>query len=314
MLPAVTWPDGAALPRGSTTEILDEAAATLKGHYGAGLARLTIERLVVGVFFTGVVLSDGSGGVAYTPPEAIQRASTRILKSQRPAYRGLPVSEVIGPAQPGPFAHVIRLATLNALSARLFQGRRYTVLPDGGLTDYFPWLFTGRRVCLVGAIIPLLKRIDALGAAEVMVIDKKKETRAEATLGNFVPVGQAGVALAACQTAIFTGASVANGSVAELLAAVPREAAVAIVGPTAGFVPDPLFQRGVALVGTAIVTDGERALEILAEGGGAYQLGQTCLRKINVINGPKIDELRQRVELLQAAEGKMRSDGETGLQ
>ena len=67
-------------------------------------------------------------------------------------------------------------------------------------------------------------------------------------------------------------------------------------------------------MGTAIVTDGERALEILAEGGGAYQLGQTCLRKINVINGPRIDELRRQWELLHKAEGKARTDGKAGLQ
>ena len=296
------------------TEILDEAAAALALLNASRLPHLTIERLVVGVFFTGVALSDGSGGVAYTPPEAIQRASTRLLKGARPSYRGMAVEEVIQGSASGPFAHVIRLATLNALSAQLFQGRRYTVLPDGDLTDYFPWLLSGRRVCLVGAIIPLLKRIGPLGPAEVTVIDKKKETQAEAPLGNFVPMEQAMATLAACQTAIFTGATVANGSVAELLAAVPSEAAVAIVGPTAGFIPDPLFRRGVALVGTAIVTDGERALEILAEGGGAYQLGQTCLRKINVINGPRIDELRRQWELLHKAEGKARTAGKAGLQ
>jgi len=299
--------------RTSSTEILDEAAAVLGALDSSRLPHLTIERLVVGVFFTGVVLSDGSGGVAYTPPEAIQRASTRILKGVRPSYRRMLVQEAINSGASGPFAHVIRLATLNALSARLFQGRRYTVLPDGDLTDYFPWLLTGRRVCLVGAIIPLLKRIGALGAAEVTVIDKKKETKAEAPLGNFVPMEQATAALAACQTAIFTGAAVANGSVAELLAAVPADAAVAIVGPTAGFIPDPLFRRGVALVGTAIVTDGERALEILAEGGGAHELGKTCLRKINLINERRIDELRQQVEV-QEPEGKKRSDGKAGPQ
>jgi len=277
----------------SAIEILDEAAATLAGWYGAAINRLTIERLVVGVFFTGVLLSDGFGGVAYTPPETIQRASTRILKEQRPAYRGLPVGEMIGGALPGPFAHVIRLATLNALSAQLFHSERYTVLPDGDLTDHYPWLFTGRRECMVGAIIPLLKRIGALGVADVAIIDKKKETQAEATLGNFVSPDKTAEALAGCQTAIFTGASVANGSIAQLLAAVSPEAAVAVVGPTAGFIPEPLFRRRVAIVGTALVTDGPRALDILAEGGGAFQLSQHCLRKINVINGPRLDQLRQ---------------------
>jgi uncharacterized protein (DUF4213/DUF364 family) len=284
-----------SVPAGAgSTQILDEAAARLIALHGTSMNRLVIERLVIGVFFTGVMLSDGFVGVAYTPPEAIQRASTRILKGQHPSYHGLPVKSVIDGSLSGPFAHVIRLATLNALSAPFFYGSAYTVLPDGDITGHFAWLFQRRRVCLVGAIIPLLKRIGPLGVADLRIIDKKKETSAEATLGTFVPPEEAASALASCQTAIFTGAAVANGSIAPLLDAVPPEAAVAIVGPTAGFVPDPLFRRNVAIVGTSLVVNGARALDILAEGGGAYQLSPDCLRKIHLINGPRIDQLRQQ--------------------
>jgi uncharacterized protein (DUF4213/DUF364 family) len=99
------------------------------------------------------------------------------------------------------------------------------------------------------------------------------------------------VALKNCQTAIFTGATVANGSISELLALTPSDTAVAVVGPSAGFVPDPLFARKVALVGTSMITDIDRALDLLAEGGGGYRLFDGCVRKINLPNMPRLQQL-----------------------
>jgi uncharacterized protein len=272
-------------------KILGEAAECLTRLCGEQLSSLTIEKLVVGVFFTGVKLSNGCGGVAYTPPEMIQRASTRILKGNMPRYRGKSVTEVLNGNLPGPFASVILLATLNALSVPFFTTDRYTVTSVDDLSS-FSSLFTGRRVCMVGGIIPLLKRLDKLDVAEVVIVDKKEETKEEAALGNFVSIEETENALSHCQTAVFTGASIANGSIEKLLSYVPKDAAVAIVGPTAGFIPEPLFRRNVAMVGTVVVTDSDQAIEILAEGGGAYQLFGRCVRKINLMNQARIAELQ----------------------
>jgi uncharacterized protein (DUF4213/DUF364 family) len=271
--------------------ILDEAAQCLAGLYGGQLSSLSVERLIVGVFFTGVKLSNGCAGVAYTPPEMIQRASTRILKGQMPKYHGMMAAQVLSGDLPGPFADVIRLATLNALSVPFFQSDRYAITSGDDLSG-FSQLFQGKRICMVGAIIPLLKRLSKLGAAEIVIVDKKKETQAEAGLGHFVPVEETASALSRCQMAVFTGASIANGSIETLLGYVPEYAAVAVVGPTAGFIPEPLFLRKVALVGTVVVTDGDQAMEILSEGGGAYHLFGSCVRKINLINRARVMELQ----------------------
>lgn len=64
------------------------------------------------------------------------------------------------------------------------------------------------------------------------------------------------------------------------------------MGPTAGFIPDPLFRRNVALVGTAMVTDIDAALDIIAEGGGAYPLFGRCVKKINILNRKRIEQLK----------------------
>ena len=284
------------MPTGSSVGdsglLLNEAATTLRELYNDTLDAMVIERLVVGVFFVGVKLSNGCGGVAYTPPEIIRNAGCRILKGNTPFIRGMRGSEIMTGHIPGPFAEVIRLATLNALSVPIFKGDRYHLDTSGDLSD-IPSLFHGRRVCMVGAIIPLLKRLKELETAETMIIDRKKETQdeAEAGYGEFISPEHTADALARCETAVFTGAAIANGTIGQLIDMVPGSAAIAVVGPTAGFIPEPLFRRNVALVGTVMVTDTDLALEILAEGGGAYQLFDGCVRKINLLNVPRLRQL-----------------------
>ena len=275
--------------------ILAEAAAVLQDAYGQSLEALTIERLVVGVFFVGIKLSNGRGGVAYTPPEAVQNAGRRILRGGSPTVRGMRVNDVLTGDLVHPFSGVIRLATLNALSAPLFTHGRYA-LDGGDDLSTMERLFRGRRVCMVGAIIPLLKRLKDLHPAEVRIIDRKKETEeeAEAGYGIFVSPEETGRALSSCETAVFTGATVANGSIRDLLAQSPAHAAVAVVGPSAGFVSDPLFDRGVAMIGTSMITDIDRALDLLAEGGGGYRLFNGCIQKINLLNLPRLQRLGLR--------------------
>lgn len=266
--------------------LLDETHGVLKSLYGADGESLAIVRLVVGIHFVGVKLSNGSGGVAYLPPEMINQGSTRILKSNLTRVKGLNALDVASGALGHPLAHVIRLATLNALSAPFLLGHRYLVDETGNLTDYSA-LFEGRRVSIVGAIIPLLKKIRHL-PSRIDVIDRKQATEAEAEGLCFLPPEEVAGSLGACETAIFTGAAVANGSILELLSMVPKEAAVLVVGPSAGLIPDALFSRGVALVGTSVVSDIDEALEILSEGGGGYQLFGTCVHKINLLNHEKL--------------------------
>lgn len=271
--------------------ILDEAASVLRRLYKDELDTLLVERLVVGVFFVGIKLSNGCAGVAYTPPEVVKMAGRRILKGRSHLIRGQPVTALLDGAIAHPFAGVIRLAALNALSVPFFKSHRYRIGNDD--LSGIPAIFHHRRVCIVGAIIPLLKRLKDLGATEVAIIDHKQETQAEAEAGygTFVRPEHTAEALAHCQTAIFTGAAIANGTITQLIDWAPADAAIAVVGPTAGFVPEPLFRRRVALIGTSVVTDSDQALEILAEGGGGYRLFGACIRKINLLNEERLKQL-----------------------
>lgn len=117
--------------RSCSRRILDEAATTLGCFYAAQLDDLIIEQLVVGVFFVGVKLSNGCAGVAYTPPEMIKNAGRHILKAESPTLRGTPAATVARGDISSPFAEVIQLATLNALSVPFLENGRYCIDDSG---------------------------------------------------------------------------------------------------------------------------------------------------------------------------------------
>ena len=194
----------------------------------------------------------------------------------------------------GPFGPVIRLATLSALSMPVLAAR---CPRDAADATYYGPLVAGRDVCMVGAMVPLIHRLLDFGPRSLTVADRKHETLTEVRGCTVIDEAAIPEALAACQTALFTGATIPNGSLPRLLDQVGPGAAVAVIGPTAGFVPEPLFERGVVLVGTTIVTDGARALDIVAEGGGMYPLFDCSMRKINLVN----DGLWRRLGLTAVA-------------
>lgn len=284
--------EGSAAFGNGSIRLFDEAAQTLRELHGEALDTLFVERLVIGIHFVGIKLSSGHAGVAYTPSELVLRSGNRILRSRTPTIRGMPVAGIMDGDLVHPFATVIRLATLNALSAPFFENGRYRI-DDSGDVSGVPALFNGRQICMVGAIIPLLKRLKEISVRSVSIIDYKKETQAEAeaSYGTFVSPERTAETLALCDTAVFTGASVANGSIEQLISYVPAHAAFAVVGPTAGFVPEPLFRRNAVLVSTVVVTEADQALDVLAEGGGGYRLFGSCVRKINLLNVPHLKAL-----------------------
>ena len=71
--------------------------------------------------------------------------------------------------------------------------------------------------------------------------------------------------LSACNKILCTSTTILNNSLDEILSHCSAEAFVSIIGPTAGYFPDPLFARGVDVVGGRIVKDGPSFLHQLAD-------------------------------------------------
>ncbi|MCG8531804.1 MAG: DUF364 domain-containing protein [Desulfovibrionales bacterium] len=150
-------------------KILEDTAALVRDRLGDTYGSLTLEDVVVGLFFTGVKLSNGKGGICYTPVKDIPKAvccpssAGRIFNPDE--IRGMGVDRALEGLNSGePVKTAVAIAVLNALSLSCWE----ICPPEYGV-------FTGRdaqemvrmplekSVAVVGAFVPTLHALKARG-------------------------------------------------------------------------------------------------------------------------------------------------------
>ncbi len=102
--------------------LLQESADILKEYFGERLDKMVVERAVFGLFFSGVKLSTGHGGLCFTPvkeiPEAVCCPSSAKAMPLSGKLGGRSVKSYLDDLS---HANILRktlaIATLNALSA-----------------------------------------------------------------------------------------------------------------------------------------------------------------------------------------------------
>ena len=143
--------------------ILGDVIAELREALGERIDSLEIERTVLGLFFTGVKLSDGEGGLCFTPIKSIPQAvccpgSARAMPDS--GMRGKRVMEVLDEMLLGnPLKKAIGIATINALSSAVWRERPpegYAIrigmdpMDEASIPD-------DAFVAVVGALVPYLR-------------------------------------------------------------------------------------------------------------------------------------------------------------
>jgi uncharacterized protein (DUF4213/DUF364 family) len=266
--------------------IIEKTADLIRGLYGEKIKDVKIERIIIGIFFTGVKLSDGSGGVAYTPIADLHSVGCcPSMAAERPAIaplKGMSVHDVLKQTKRSMLSDLVQLVVMNALSSRFITSDRYRIVYDADALDLIDLRGAG-KIGMVGAFIPFLKLFKMIPEIDLAVIEKKRETLKEDEMRFYVPADRARDVLPACDTVIITGSTMANGTIDELLTFTGPDAHVIVIGPTASILPDVLFANNVNTVSGVHVTDPDLALDMLAEGAGAYHLFGACVRKINIL-------------------------------
>lgn len=257
-------------------KILEETAALVKEIIGEDFQRLAIEKAVVGLFFTGVKLSNGTGGLCYTPikdiPQAVCCPSSagRIFNPEK--MNGLPVREVIGGLTSNePIKTAIAIATLNALSQTCWQNgvaADYKILKNMDAQDAVT-MPVEKSVAVVGAFIPTLQALKARGGTW-WVIEQEPKTLKPDEMAHYVPADESEEIIGKADILIITGVTLINHTLETILEAIKPGAEVAVMGPTASALPEALFRRGVRIVGGVRVTHPDRLLDIIAGGGSGY--------------------------------------------
>lgn len=162
------------------------------------------------------------------------------------------------PAVDDGLPRTLGLAAANALTAWVYARCGFAPPPAGdslAAVDPQP----GERVGMVGFFGPLVEPILATGAALVVI-----ELRAD-LLGERqgVTVTADAGALADCDKVLATGTLLLNGTLPRMRAAARRARRFALIGPSAGLLPDALFAAGVTDIGGSWVVDGPGFAEAL---------------------------------------------------
>ncbi len=260
----------------SAGAILREANEQLQVALGDKIDTLTIERVVVGLFFTGVKLNTGQGGLCFTPiksiPEAVCCPSSARAMPSSGRLKGKNVTAFLSEMLSGnPLKKALGIATLNALSAvywnhnpavnYAFQ-RGVDPLDGAAIPD-------DANVVVIGALAPYLKMLKTRGHP-FTILEFDPATLKPDEMRFYMPAEKAPEIIPRADWLIVTGTTLINDTLEETLSLIKPGAQVIVVGPTASMLPEAFFRRGVKAVGGIIVTKADELLDIISEAGSGY--------------------------------------------
>ena len=272
--------------------ILNETARQVKNKLALAYDTVTINRLMIGVFFTGVKLSNGAGGVSYTPikdiPQAVCCPSSagRIFDPFK--INGMKVADVLaGLTSIEPVKVSVAIAALNALSAYCWdQGLadNYRIQVDADALDAV-WMPDESTIAVIGAFVPILRKLKGRGG-KWWVIEQDPKTLKSDEMNHFVPAAQSEETIASADVLIVTGVTLVNHTLEEILKVARQDAEIAVIGPTASMLPDAQFARGVRVVGGVWVKKPDELLDVLAAGGSGYHFFNNFALRIVIEKEP----------------------------
>jgi hypothetical protein len=210
--------------------------------------------------FCALELEDGSVGLSY-----VLLDNTREDLASGHGVPELAGADALALARRGAEStgaeRTIGFAAVNALTRCLFDraGFQPDMTADSiGLLDPQP----GDHVGMVGFFPPLVDRIARAGA-RLTVVELKADLVGERD-GYRVTLDAD--ELRSCNKVLSTSTLLLNDTVDRILECCARTEVLAVVGPGAGCLPDPLFDRGVTLLGGAWVLEREAFRDALVAG------------------------------------------------
>jgi uncharacterized protein len=282
-----------------SSSILAETIAAIGAILGPELEEVSVERVVVGLFFTGVKLANGSTGSCATPIKTIPEAVCCPSSAMAMPFPGkLAGRRAVDLAREALGGHGIRravgIAAVNALADYCWQFRPH---PDVELRlgiDAFDAteIRRGDKVAVIGAFVPFLKELKRRGQP-FLVLEQDSATLKADELPFFRPAEQAPEILSDADVVLITGSTLVNNTLDDLLTLIRPETRVTIVGPTVGMLPDAFLARGADVLGCVRITAPDAFLDVLAEGGSGYHFFGRSAQKVVLARRPVgLDGLR----------------------
>lgn len=244
----------------------------------------------LGVFYTGIKLSSGHAGLAYTPihelPEAICCPKAHARMPQAGELLKLDIKTLMDYAlEENPLRAAIGVATLNALSAILLEEKDcpYRLAGLGDVLDLME-IHKEDTVGMIGAFPPFIKKLKET-CKNLHVFEKNPWLAKEVGMEELQPESLARDILPNCDVLIITGVTLVNHTLEPILKWSKRAREIVLVGPTASLYPEALFQKGVTTIGGIRINNADRVMEIISQGGSGYDLFERYADRIVLKKG-----------------------------
>lgn len=276
-----------------TQSILGETLAGIRAILGRELDEITVERAVVGLFFTGVKLDNGVAGACATPiktiPEAVCCPSSAMAMPFPGKLRGRRAIDLAKEALGGEgIRRAVGIAAVNALAECCWRHRPHPEVELRLGVDAFDATEIGAddQVVVVGAFVPFLKELKRRGNS-FLVLERDPATLKPDEMPFFRAAEEAGDIVPQADVLLVTGSTLVNATLEDLLALARPEARVTIVGPTVGMLPDAFLARGADVLGCVRITQPDAFLDLLAEGGSGHHFFGRSAEKLVLARRPR---------------------------
>lgn len=230
--------------------------------------------------FMAMGLKGGSAGISFVLIGDTQSAHAYNMLRPEQFIGKDPVSFALEFGSDDSVKEMISMAAVNAIShfAMVKMGLEVDSTSDSlGLLN----LSAQDSIGMVGLFMPLMKTIKKTGA-KLLILEKKAELIKKFPHLNITLDPDE---LKSCNKVLCTSTTILNNSLDEIMTHCDPDAFVSIVGPTAGYFPDPVFARGVDVVGGRMVTDSDLFFQLLEQGekwGNATR--KVCFQKNSYIS------------------------------
>jgi len=249
------------------------------------LQGITVEEVVIGIFFTGLKLSSGHAGVAFTPigevPEAVCCPTTAARMPQAGNLEGKSAAEAMKLSlDPNVLKSAIGVAALNAVSQLILdsgKGLGYKIIKDQDGFDLLN-IQPQETVSLIGAFGPYIRRLKMMGNP-FFIIEKNSQALRPEEMKYFRPQPEMKPTLRKSDVIISTGTAIVNHTIDEILSCLEPRHRAAIIGPTASMIPEAFFKRGIRILAGIRISDPDLMAKILKQGGSGYHLMKECSEK-----------------------------------
>ncbi len=209
--------------------------------------------------FIGIALEGGACGISYVllpdqQKESYQSSAISDFSRQSPV-------ELAGEfGADDPVKSMVGLAALNAVCQHVMKTTRLALDLSSdslGLLN----IQQGDKVGMIGLFRPLIQRVENQGAHLTIFENKEKLIDKYPQYNITLDL----TSLSNCNKVLCTSTTVYNNTLDNILKHCSAKAFVSVIGPTAGYFPDPLFSRGVDVVGGSFIVDGETFMQRIGD-------------------------------------------------